>query len=82
MISYQAEVCAYRVKHAYMLHLTITQHTASFFSLLAARKLDVPYIFSYADGHITGTGTGDLWCSFEGAAAQTATELRSLMLYS
>lgn len=37
-------------------HLTITQHTAGFFLLFAGSKLDVPYIFSYADGHITGAG--------------------------
>lgn len=38
-------------------HLTITQHTAGSFLLSAASKLDgLPYIFSYADGHITGAG--------------------------
>lgn len=38
-------------------HLTITQQTAGFFLLFAASKLDgVPYIFSYADGHIAGAG--------------------------
>lgn len=38
-------------------HLTIIQHTAGFFLLFATSKLDgLPYIFSYADGHITGAG--------------------------
>lgn len=38
-------------------HLTISQHTAGFFHLFAASKLDgLPYIFSYAHGRITGAG--------------------------
>ena len=43
--------------HTATSHLTITQHTAGFFLPFAASKLDgLPYIFSYADGHITGAG--------------------------
>lgn len=56
--------CTYRVVHTHTSHactatnhLTITQHTVGFFLLFAASKLDgLPYIFSYADGHITGAG--------------------------
>lgn len=43
-------------------HLTITQHTVGFFPLFAGSKLDgLPYIFSYADGHITGAGIPLKW---------------------
>lgn len=88
-LSYQADVCMYRVKHACMLHLTITQHTVSFL-LLAAGKLAVLYIFSYADGHITGVGillkwfVVLIWRRWSAGShwAPTHLGLESLMLYS